>query len=288
MTDVDILRGMTQRRFISRPVRRALTATAAIAVAIGSLTACANTEKVADQPAAESTDSLTGELNVAAAASLQPAFEELSEQFTAEHPDVKITLSFDGSSVLATQILEGAPIDVFASADEANMLKVTDEKLNAAEPITFATSSLEIAVAPGNPLGITDLASLAKPTASGEAPVVVLCAAEVPCGAASHKLLDRDGVAITPASEEQSVTAVLTKVAAGEADAGLIYRSDVLRSEGGVDGIEIAGSNEAAGSYLIAPLTSSASPEAALAFAELMNSTAAQQLFEKLGFGPAA
>lgn len=279
---------MTQRRFITRGLRRSLTIAAALTIAVGSLTACANNDQATDKPAPEASETLSGELNVAAAASLQPAFEELSDRFTAEHPDVKITLSFDGSSVLATQILEGAPIDVFASADEANMLKVTDKKLTATDPITFASSSLEIAVAPGNPLGITDLASLAQPTASGEAPVVVLCAAEVPCGAASHKLLDRDGVAITPASEEQSVTAVLTKVAAGEADAGLIYRSDVLRSEGGVDGIEIAGSNEAAGSYLIAPLSGSASPEAALAFAELMNSTEAQQLFEKLGFGPAA
>ncbi|MGR4010694.1 molybdate ABC transporter substrate-binding protein [Leucobacter sp. 1207-22] len=279
---------MTQRRFITRGLRRSLTIAAALTITVGSLTACANNDQATDKPAPEASETLSGELNVAAAASLQPAFEELSDRFTTEHPDVKITLSFDGSSVLATQILEGAPIDVFASADEANMLKVTDKKLTATDPITFATSSLEIAVAPGNPLGITDLASLAQPTASGETPVVVLCAAEVPCGAASHKLLDRDGVAITPASEEQSVTAVLTKVAAGEADAGLIYRSDVLRSEGGVDGIEIAGSNEAAGSYLIAPLSGSASPEAALAFAELMNSTEAQQLFEKLGFGPAA
>ena len=279
---------MTQRRFITRGLRRSLTIAAALTITVGSLTACANNDQATDKPAPEASETLSGELNVAAAASLQPAFEELSDRFTTEHPDVKITLSFDGSSVLATQILEGAPIDVFASADEANMLKVTDKKLTATDPITFATSSLEIAVAPGNPLGITDLASLAQPTESGETPVVVLCAAEVPCGAASHKLLDRDGVAITPASEEQSVTAVLTKVAAGEADAGLIYRSDVLRSEGGVDGIEIAGSNEAAGSYLIAPLSGSASPEAALAFAELMNSTEAQQLFEKLGFGPAA
>ena len=237
----------------------------------------------------QATTDLTGELTVAAAASLQPAFETLTADFTTEYPGVTFeNLSFDGSSTLATQIIGGAPVDVFASADEANMVKVEDAGLVEGAPRVFATSSLEIAVAPGNPLGIETLADLATPGAPGKAPVVVLCAPEVPCGAVSETLLTRDGVDLTPASEEQNVTAVLTKVAEGEADAGLIYRSDVLRSEGSVEGIEIEHSVEAAGAYLIAPLTDSASPEAARAFSEYMLSARAQSLFAELGFGPAA
>ncbi|WP_449282084.1 molybdate ABC transporter substrate-binding protein [Leucobacter sp.] len=229
-------------------------------------------------------DELQGELSVYAAASLQPAFEQLAAAFTEQHPEVTFSQTFDGSSVLATQIMSGAGADVFASADEANMQKVVDADLIDGEPVVFATSELVIAVAPGNPLGIETLADLAKPSADGTAPVVVVCGAEVPCGTASNTLLDRDGVELTPASEEQNVTAVLTKVRGGEADAGLVYHSDVLRAEGEVEGIPIAGSAEAAGSYMIGTVAGSASPEAAAAFVEFMRSEEAQRLFEELGF----
>ncbi len=273
-----------------RPALMRTLAVAAVGVALV-LAGCAAepAETTQDQdPAKTDGSSLEGALSVSAAASLQPAFEQLAQDFTAEHPGVTFeNLSFDGSSVLATQIIGGAPVDVFASADENNMTKVVDAGLTASEPIAFATSSLEIAVAPGNPLGIETLADLVKPAADGKTPVVVICAPEVPCGAASTKLLERDKVELTPASEEQNVTAVLTKVTAGEADAGLVYRSDILRSEGGVEGLEIEGSIEAAGTYVIAPVQGSKSPEAAQAFAEYLTSDRAQALLEKLGFGPA-
>ena len=253
----------------------------------------------AGQAPADSTDPASGgadpggprgALSVAAAASLQPAFEELTAEFAAEHPGVEFAnLSFDGSSALATQIIGGAPVDVFASADEPNMRRVVDAGLAAADPIPFARSTLQIAVAPGNPLGIASLADLADPTRApgGEPPVVVTCAPEVPCGAAARTLLDRDGVPLEAASEEQNVTAVLTKVADGEADAGLVYRSDVLRSEGRVEGIDIPGADEAAGRYVIAPITGSGSPEAAIAFAEYLRGDAAQAVLARLGFDPA-
>lgn len=267
-------------------MRRTLSGIAALAT-IALLAGCASpgTSPEAVPEPTESAHELSGTINIAAAASLQPAFEQLAQDFTEANPKVTVDqLTFDGSSVLATQILAGAPIDVFASADEANMIKVSDAGLVAADPLPFATSSLEIAVTPGNPLGIASLADLAP---GNTQPVVVICASEVPCGAASHKLLDRDGVTLTPASEEQNVTAVLTKVSSGEADAGLVYRSDVLRSDGAVEGIEIPDSAEAAGSYMIAPLSRSKSPEAAAAFAEFLTSAPAQQLLAKLGFGPA-
>lgn len=264
--------------------------TVATLLAVGAFTGCsaaASPEAAAPESAASE---LHGTLNIAAAASLQPAFEELAASFTSLHPGVTVDqLAFDGSSGIATQILAGAPIDVFASADEANMDKVSEAGLTAADPIAFATSSLEIAVSPGNPLGISTLADLtdADRGSDGGAPVVVTCAPEVPCGAASWKLLDRDGVKLVPASEEQNVTAVLTKVSAGEADAGLIYRSDVLRSEGAVEGVSIPGADAAAGRYMIAPISGTASLDAAIAFSEFMLSDQATALFEQLGFGPA-
>ena len=230
---------------------------------------------------------LGGSLTVAAAASLQPALETLAADFESEHPGVEFeSLTFDGSSVLAAQIISGAPVDVFASADEANMRKVQEAQLVAEDPIPFAKSTLQIAVAPGNPLGIKSLADLAA-GASGTGrtpPIVVLCAPAVPCGSAAQTLFDREGVDLTPASEEQNVTAVLTKVANGEADAGLVYRSDVLRAAGDVDGIEIPDATAAAGLYLVAPLRDSNSPTAALAFAEYLRSEHAQTVLARAGF----
>ena len=269
-----------------RRTPRTLTASA-LAVGALVLAGCSggstDTEAETETPASD----VSGDLTVYAAASLQGAFEQLGDSFMEEHPDTNLTFSFDGSSVLATQILSGAPVDVFASADEPNMAKITDGDLALGEPDAFATSELVIAVQPGNPFGIESLADLAEPGPDGEDPVVVVCAAEVPCGNASQQLLERDGVEISPASEEQNVTAVLTKVREGEADAGLVYRSDVLSTDGEVEGIDIADAEEAAGAYMIAPIEGTASPEAAEAWIAYLNSDEAQELFAELGFGPA-
>ena len=273
---------------LSRGSRIGLAALAlGIAAALVGCAPGANTDEPTEDTLETQASELSGELTVFAAASLEPAFIQLSESFTELHPDVTFAFTFDGSSGLATQILGGAPVDVFASADEPNMLKVTDEGLNEGEPIAFATSELAIAVAPGNPFGIESLADLVEPGPDGTVPVTVICAPEVPCGNASHTLLDRDGVELTPASEEQNVSAVLTKVREGEADAGLVYLSDVLRADGEVEGVSIENASEAAGDYLIVPLAGAASPEAARAFAEFLLTDEAQALFAELGFGPA-
>ena len=230
---------------------------------------------------ASDSSGLSGSISIAAAASLEPAFRELADRFTAETPGVTIeNMSFDGSSTLAVQIIGGAPFDVFASADENNMAKVEDQGLTDGASTAFATNRLELAVLPGNPLNIESLADLKRADV-----LTVMCAPEVPCGAAAHQLLDSAGVVIAPVSEEQNVTAVLTKVVEGEADAGLIYRSDVKRSEGRVIGLEIPGSMAAAGTYMVAPLKDARSADAARAFAEYLLSSEAQELFKKLGFG---
>jgi molybdate transport system substrate-binding protein len=221
-------------------------------------------------------DGPSGELTVYAAASLGPAFEEISAAFEGAHDGVDVRpLVLDGSQVLATQIAEGAPADVFASADEATMRRVADET---DKPALFATNTLVIAVPPGNPAAIGGLADLANPRTT-----VVLCAREVPCGASSRALLEAARVEVDPASEEQSVGAVLAKVGAGEADAGLVYRTDVAR--GGVESVEAEGSAEVVNRYPIAALRDARNPAAAAAFVEFVCGDAGQAILAKHGFG---
>ncbi len=257
---------------------RTLVGAAVIAIAAMTLSACA--AETAPAPASsESASGLTGELTIFAAASLTASFTELAENFGIDNPGVTVNpTSFDGSSSLATQIKEGAPVDVFASADEANMAKVA-EAVNG-EATVFVSNVLQIAVQPGNPLRIATLSDLAKSNTR-----TVLCAPEVPCGTASHKLLDLDGVTVTAASEEQNVKAVLTKVQLGEADAGLVYKTDVTAAAGEVDGVDIAGADRAVNFYPIAALKDSKNPEVAKAFVDYVLSPAGQKILTKYGFG---
>jgi molybdate transport system substrate-binding protein len=266
-------------------IRTARTSALVAAAALGlvALVGCSGSAPGAapTTPAASAeTDTLSGELTIFAAASLTAAFDELAAEFEAKHPDVDVLpISYDGSSVLATQLIEGAEADVFASADEKNLAKVTDAGLaGSGEP--FATNVLQIAVAPGNPKGVESLADLTKPDVT-----VVVCAPEVPCGSASHTLLDAAGVTLTPASEEQNVTAVLSKVKSGEADAGLVYTTDVIAAGDEVTGIVIDGADAATNVYPIVALTSSANPDAAQAFVEFVLSGDGQRQLMGLGFG---
>jgi molybdate transport system substrate-binding protein len=224
-------------------------------------------------------EELTGELTIYAAASLKTAFDELATEFEAQHPSLDVVpIVYDGSSTLATQLIEGAPADVFASADEANMQKVVDAGL-ASGPELFATNTLVIALPVGNPGEVEDLGDLADDSVT-----VVLCAVEVPCGAASQKLLSNAGLTVTPASFEQNVTAVLTKVAADEADAGLVYATDVL-GNADVESIVPEGAADVVNRYPIVALTGAVNADAAQAFAEFVLSAEGQEVLASLGFG---
>jgi molybdate transport system substrate-binding protein len=224
---------------------------------------------------------LSGTLTVYAAASLQVTFDQLRTAFVKAHPNVDFPeIDYDGSSSLVTKIQQGAPADVFASADEANMDKVADL---VTDRVDFATNTLQIAVAPGNPKDITSLADLAKPEIT-----TVICAAEVPCGAASHQALHAAGVDLRPASEEQNVTAVLTKVESGDADAGLVYQTDVNSSGGKVDGVNFPQASQAVNTYPIAVLKDSQNAAAARAFIDLVTSAAGQKVLASVGFGSPA
>lgn len=237
-----------------------------------------------DSPAGDSDSSaLEGDITVFAAASLTGTFTELAAAFEGEHPGTSIALNFAGSSALATQILEGAPADVFASADTANMAKLVDSGLAAADPVDFATNTLEIAVPPGNPADIAAFVDLA-----GTDVRLVVCAPEVPCGTAAIDVARAAGVTLSPVSEESSVTDVLGKVTSGEADAGLVYVTDVRAAGDLVEGIEFAESDEAVNTYPIAAVrgsTASSSGALAQAFVDYVVSRDGQSALRAAGFG---
>ncbi|WFP16668.1 molybdate ABC transporter substrate-binding protein [Citricoccus muralis] len=229
---------------------------------------------------------VSGELTVYAAASLKGAFDELTAAFAEAHPDVTFAPTvYDGSSTLVTQLTGGAPADVFASADEPNMDDAVSAELTADDPVLFATNELVIAVEQGNPLGIESLEDLADGTDGADAPITVMCAAEVPCGNAARTLLEAAGVELTPASEEQNVSATLSKVVNGEADAGLVYRTDVATTDGEVEAGTIDGAAENPNRYPITVLQDADAPDAAQAFVDFVLSEEGQQVLEDFGFG---
>jgi len=257
----------------------ALALAATVALGLAACTA-PDAGSGASAPAGSDTEGPTGSITVFAAASLQQTFTTLGKQFETANPAASIRFSFAGSSDLVTQIQNGAPADVFASADEANMAKLSSTDLASGSPRDFATNVLEIAVAPGNPKGITDLDDLTAPGVQ-----VVTCAAPVPCGAATAEVESASGVDLEPVSEEQSVTDVLGKVESGQADAGLVYVTDVRGAGGKVDGVPFDESGKAVNTYPIGVLRESEDPALAQAFSEYVRSAAGQRVLADAGFG---
>lgn len=230
-------------------------------------------------------DSATDEdvtLTVYAAASLAEAFEDIGAAFEADHDDVEVELNFGGSSDLVTQIVEGAPADVFASADDANMDKLLDAGLHGRQPQDFAANTLEIVTPPDNPAGIEEFRDLA-----GDGVNLVVCAPEVPCGSAAVRAAEIAGVTLHPVSEEQSVTDVLAKVRSGEADAGLVYRTDVAAAGDAVLGIGFPESAEVVNAYPITTIEDSDHSALAGEFVDLVLSDTGQSIMAEAGFAPA-
>jgi molybdate transport system substrate-binding protein len=222
----------------------------------------------------------SGDITVFAAASLSGAFNELGDAFTAANPAVDVTFNFAASSELAAQIGEGAPADVFASADEANMTKVIDRAGTAAAPEVFATNRLEVIVAPGNPLGITGLADLADPDL-----IFVTAAPDVPIGEYAREVLANAGVTPTPKSLEENVKAIVSKVVLGEADAGIVYATDVRAAGSDAEGVTIPAELNVVAAYPIAVPSGSTSPESAAAFIDFVLSPEGQSILDSYGFG---
>jgi len=232
--------------------------------------------------AASAPPSGSATLTVFAAASLKATFTHIGTIFQQENPGSTVTFNFAGSSDLVAQLIAGAPADVFASADTANMTKATDAGLVSGTPVNFATNTLTIVTPPGNPAGITSFADLAKPGVA-----VVVCAPQVPCGAAAQKIETNTGVTLTPVSEENSVTDVLGKITSGQADAGLVYVTDASGAGDKVTTVSFPESTTVVNTYPIATLTAATEPSLATTFVELVTGPEGQQLLAAAGFQPA-
>ena len=221
-------------------------------------------------------------ITVFAAASLTDAFTELGEDFEAANHGVAVRFGFGGSSDLVEQIRQGAPADVFASADQQNMTKLLAGGLAARPAVDFASNTLEIATPPDNPADVNTLADLAVPGVR-----LVVCAPEVPCGAAAVEAARAGGVTLNPVSEEQSVKDVLAKVTSGEADAGLVYVTDVQAAGRAVLGIPFAEAAQAVNVYPITWVEGSEHEEAAEDFVAFVLSAAGQAVLASYGFAEA-
>jgi molybdate transport system substrate-binding protein len=218
-----------------------------------------------------------GEIKVFAAASLTAAFTEIGERYSA-NGGTKVTFNFAGSQALATQIQQGAPADVFASADIPNMDKVKDL---VGPPQSFASNQLQIVVEQGNPKSLGGLEDLADPDLK-----VVLAAPEVPAGKYAAQALAKADVTVKPVSQEDNVKAVVTKVSLGEADAGIVYVTDVTAGGDKVEGVDIPEDRNVTATYPIATVRASKAPEAAQAFVDLIRSAEGQQVLKEYGFLP--
>jgi molybdate transport system substrate-binding protein len=222
----------------------------------------------------------TGAITVSAGSSLTEAFTQIGTQFEKKYKAADVTFNFDASSALVLQIQSGAPVDVFASADEANLDKLVTGGQVTAKPVVFAKNKLEIATKPGNPGKIEGLADLAT------AGVVALCAPEVPCGKYADAALAEAGVTTPPdqITRGQNAKATLTAVSAGDADAAIVYVTDVKAAGSSVKGVKIPNAQNQIAIYPIAPLAESQNAATAKAFAKYVASPAGQKVLKRYGF----
>jgi molybdate transport system substrate-binding protein len=221
----------------------------------------------------------SGTITIFAASSLTNAFDRVGDELTRLNPATRYTFNYGSSSTLATQIVNGAPADVFASADDLNLQKVVDASLVQSPPSTFATNRLQIAVAPGNPKRISSLADLARRDL-----VVVLAASSVPAGKYALDALGKAGVTLTPASQEVDVRAVLNKVALGEADAGIVYVTDVRSAAGRVSGVDVPEQHQVIARYPVAVLKESRNQRLSSLFVEFLAGADGQRVLGDFGF----
>ena len=221
----------------------------------------------------------TGTLTVFAAASLTDVFTDLGRQVEEQNDGLTVQFNFAGSSALATQLTQGAPADVFASANGTQMSVVTDAGLADGEPTVFTANVLQIAVPGGNPAGVTGLADFAR-----EDLAIAVCAPEVPCGAAGEDVFAAAGVTPRPDTQEEDVRAALTKVELGEVDAALVYATDVVAAGDAVAGIAFPEAEDAVNDYPLCALADAPNPDAAQAFVDLVLSDEGQRALEDAGF----
>jgi molybdate transport system substrate-binding protein len=255
---------------------------AALVIASVVLASCSsNSSTKASSNSTTTAAKITGNLNVFAAASLTGAFNNARTKLTTAHRGLNLTYNFAGSNALVAQVQQGAPADVFASADQKNMQTLVDAGL-VEGPVTFAKNKLQIAVAAGNPKGITGLADLAKPGVTA-----VLEAPGVPAGDYTRQVLAAKGIMVTPKSLETDVKSAVAKVTSGEADATVVYVTDVTAGGPKVQGVNIPDADQLDISYPIAVLKATKNHAAAQAFVDAAVSGDVQKSLEAAGFSPA-
>ena len=259
-------------------MRRVAGCLAALAAAVALLAGCGGSDDAVPKSSGSESPSVTGTITVFAAASLQDSFTALGKKFEAEHSGTKVVFNFGPSSGLATQVGQGAPADVFASASTKTMDQVVTGR-DASAPKAFAANTMEIAVPPDNPAGVKSLTDLARKGVK-----VALCQAEVPCGTTAANVFDNAQLTVTPVTEEIDVKAVLSKVTLGEVDAGVVYVTDVRAAGADVKGIEIADGDNASTTYPIATLTGSKNTATAEAFVDYVLSPAGSAELTAAGF----
>ena len=265
--------------------RRAAIAAVSLLSAV-SLAACGGsasnsstgtTTGAASASASGGTGKATGKVTVLAAASLQKAFEEIEKTVEKDNPGLDVTFDFQGSQDLVSSLANGNSADVLATANNSTMKTAADQKLVGSQT-EFATNVLTLIVPKGNPKKITGLDS------SLDGANLVICAPEVPCGEATKKLAEAQGITLKPVSEEQKVTDVRGKVESGEADAGIVYTTDAAAAKDKADKIDIPDGG-VVNHYPIAPTAKPENPAGAQVFIDAVTGKAGQEILAKHGFG---
>lgn len=261
---------------------RARMGVAVICLAIVAMLAAAcGTSSSSTVRTTSASQKVSGTVVVFAAASLKDASDQIGKQFEQANQGVSVKFNYAGSSSLATQIKQAAPADVFASADTTNMDTVTNDNL-ASGPKNFASNTLEIMVGAGNPKHIKSVADLANSDVK-----VAVCASDVPCGTYTQEVFKKAGVTVHPVSEETSVSSVVTKVTLGEADAGVVYTTDVKAAGDKAAGVAIPANQNVTAEYPIVALKDAPNKDGATAFIDYVLSSAGQKVLESFGFKPA-
>lgn len=235
------------------------------------------TTGAASAGASGGTGKANGKVTVLAAASLQKAFEEIEKTVEKDNPGLDVTFDFQGSQDLVASLAGGDSADVLATANNSTMKTAADQKLVGSQT-EFATNVLTLIVPKGNPKKITGLDS------SLDGANLVICAPEVPCGEATKKLAEAQGITLNPVSEEQKVTDVRGKVESGEADAGIVYTTDAAAAKDKAEKIDIPDGG-VVNHYPIAQTAKPENPAGAQAFIEAVTGKAGQEILAKHGFG---
>lgn len=260
---------------LSRLSRALVVPALAGTLALG-LAGCGSSDGDTDAGGSGGSETLT----VLAAASLTETFTDLKKQYEADHEGVEVKLVFDSSAALAKLAEEGAPGDVLATADKRTMDEAEQNGGTGSDPEQFASNVVTLAVPSANPAKITAFSDIAKPGVK-----YVVCVPSAPCGAASQALLTSNDITAKPASEETDVKAVLAKVTANEADAGLVYQTDVTSAGDSAKGFEVPGAAEDPNTYWVAQTSNAKAEGLAKDWIELMMSSGGQKVLTDAGFG---